>query len=368
MKIRLLSIAALSLAAISTLAQVTVKTDAGDLKMRFIGRTNFDIGTYLAKPDGATEHNGIAMNDTRLGVSATFDEKFSSKIEICYASKAISFRDLWIGYKLNDNSSLTVGNHFQPFGAKPLGLAYKFVEDASADYAFCPARKIGFSYAYTSDPFNFTAGLFSDGNVDNGKNVDAGFSLTVKAIWRPIVNEQTMLHIGVAPMFTKSSNNVSFTGILPTTVLKKNALIATPSWKHESTTRLEAEMILTQGKFYAEAHYLGASVKSADKDAVDDCYLSGIYAQVGWMIIGEKQNYNKKTGLAANASPKSLEILARVSTLDFDDINCGQQTDLTLGLNYFFNKNLNIKFNYIYGSVKDGDDCHFAQTRLQFSF
>ncbi|MBP5365689.1 MAG: hypothetical protein J6Y82_07175 [Bacteroidales bacterium] len=367
MKIKFLTIAAIAFSTLSATAQITVKTDAGDLKMRFIGRTNFDIGTYLAKPDGTDEHNGIAMNDTRLGVSATFDEKFSSKIEICYASKAISFRDLWIGYKINDNSSLTVGNHFQPFGAKPLGLSYKFVEDASADYAICPARKIGFSYAYTSDPFNFTAGIFSDGNVDNGKNVDAGFSLAAKAIWRPVVNDQTILHIGAAPMFTKSPNNVSFTGILPTTVLKNNALIKTPSWKHESTTRYEVEAIFTHGKFYAEAHYLGASVKS-DDDAVEDSNIKGFYAQTSWMIIGEKQNYNKKTGLAATASPKSLEILARISTLDLDDLECGKQTDFTLGLNYFFNKNLNVKFNYIYGSVKDGDDCHFAQTRLQFSF
>lgn len=367
MKIRILAIATMMLSAVNAIAQVTVKTDAGDLKMRFIGRTNFDIGTYVSAPESATEHNGIAMSDTRLGVSATFDEKWSSKIEICYASKAISFRDLWIGYSFNSNSSVTVGNHFQPYGAKPLGLAYKFVEDASADYAFCPSRKIGMSYSYVSDPFNLTAGIFSDGNVDNGKNVDQGLSLAAKAIWRPIMNDQTMLHIGFAPMFTKSSNKVSFSGIIPTTVLKENTLISTGSWKAESTTRLEAEAIFTSGKFYAEAHFLGASVKS-DEDGYDDCFLSGFYAQASWLLKGEKQNYNKKTGLAANASPKNLEVLARVSTLNFDDLNCGKQTDFTLGINYFFNKNLNVKFNYIYAKVKDGDDFNMVQTRLQFSF
>lgn len=360
---RILTIALLSVMPSLTFAQVTVKTDAGDLKMRFIGRTNFDIGTYVSKPDAVEEHNGIAMNDTRLGVSATFDEKWSSKIEICYASKAISFRDLWIGYQFNEKSSVTVGNHFQPFGAKPLGLAYKFVEDASADYTFCPSRKIGASYSYTSDPLNFTAGIFSDGNVDNGKNIDKGFSLAAKLIWRPIFDEHTMLHIGVAPMFTKSPNTVAFSGIVPTTVVS-TTLIATPTIKPESVTRLEGEAIFTSGKLYAEAHFLGASIS-----AEEDCFLSGFYAQAGFMLIGDKQNYNKKTGLAANASPKSLELLARVSTLNFDDIDCGKQTDLTVGLNYFFNKNLNVKFNYIFAKAKDVDDSfNMIQTRLQFSF
>ena len=369
-----LSAVALAVSA-SSPAQIKVKTEAGDMSVRFMGRTNFDAGTYLFSDAKVNdEHNGVAMNDTRLGVLANFDEKFSAKIEICYASKAISFRDLWIGYKLNDNSSLTVGNHFQPYGAKPLGLSYKFVEDASADLAFCPARKIGLSYAYTSDPFNFTAGLFSDGNVDNGKNIDKGWSLAAKAIYRPIIDESTVLHIGVAPMYVQSPNTFSFAGQIPTTVVT-NGLISTGALDPKNYLRMEAEAIFISGKIYVEGHYMAAAVNKFDvlKDSVtttENTYLDGFYAQASYMIIGDKQNYNKKTGLAANASPKSLEVLARVShvNLDGDNVMKGKQTDFTLGANYFFNKNLNLKLNYIYASVKDGDNYSFVQTRLQFSF
>jgi phosphate-selective porin OprO/OprP len=376
MKFKTIFLSAVALAvSASSPAQIKVKTEAGDMSVRFMGRTNFDAGTYLFSDAKVNdEHNGVAMNDTRLGVLANFDEKFSAKIEICYASKAISFRDLWIGYKLNDNSSLTVGNHFQPYGAKPLGLSYKFVEDASADLAFCPARKIGLSYAYTSDPFNFTAGLFSDGNVDNGKNIDKGWSLAAKAIYRPIIDESTVLHIGVAPMYVQSPNTVSFAGQIPTTVVT-NGLISTGALDPKNYLRMEAEAIFISGKIYVEGHYMAAAVNKFDvlKDSVtttENTYLDGFYAQASYMIIGDKQNYNKKTGLAANASPKSLEVLARVShvNLDGDNVMKGKQTDFTLGANYFFNKNLNLKLNYIYASVKDGDNYSFVQTRLQFSF
>ena len=102
----------------------------------------------------------------------------------------------------------------------------------------------------------------------------------------------------------------------------------------------------------------------------ESAYLDGFYAQASYMIIGDKQNYNKKTGLAANASPKSLEVLARVShvNLDGDNVKAGQQTDFTIGCNYFFNKNLNVKVNAIYAAVKDGENYSMVQTRLQFSF
>lgn len=376
MRLKSILVSAFVLATVaSSFAQVNVKTEKGDMTLRLIGRTNFDAGTFIGG-DSLVEHNGVAMNDTRLGVSASFDEKFSAKIEICYASKAISFRDLWVGYKLNDNSTITAGNHFQPYGAKPLGLAYKFVEDASCDYAFCPSRKIGVSYAYTSDMFNLTAGLFSDGNVDNGKNIDKGWSLAAKAIFRPILDESTVLHIGVAPMYVQSPNAVSFTGIIPTTVVT-NQLISTGSLDPDNYLRLEAEAIFIKGKFYAEAHYMATSAKNAvsvlnEKLEVEEenVYLDGFYAQASFLIKGEKQNYNKKTGLAANASPKSLEVLARVSHLNFDDDNlkAGQQTDFTVGANYFFSKYLNVKLNFIHAAVKDGDDYNMIQSRLQFSF
>jgi len=372
MRIKTILIAILAFAAVAnTEAQVKIKTDAGDLTLQINGRTNFDAGTYIVtSEDNLDQHNGVAMNDTRLGAIAKFDEKWSAKIEICYASKAISFRDLWIGYQLNANSSIKVGNHFQPYGAKPLGLAYKFVEDASADYAFCPARKIGASYSYTSDHLNVTAGLFSDGNVDGGKNVDKGVSAAAKVIYRPIIDDNTVLHLGVAPMFVQSPNEINHTGIIPTTVVSKS-LITTGAMKNKNYLRMEVEALYIQNKIYAEAHYLANKMNDAVVDStVNDVYLDGFYVQAGYMIKGDKQNYNKATGLTKSASPKSLEVLVRLSHLNFDDsaIKAGKQTDLTIGCNYFINKNLNVKLNYIYATVKDHDDYHMIQSRLQFSF
>lgn len=356
------TLVATALLAFATLsqAQVTVKTQAGDFSLRLIGRTNLDMGTYLT--DHLYNRNGVSLNDTRLGVQATFDEKWSAKIEVRYSEKTISFRDLWIGYKINDKNSLKAGNFFQPYGSKILGLNYRFVENASADNAFCPNRKMGLAWSYVSDPFNMTAGLFTDGDVD-AKKMDQGYSLTAKAIARPIFDETTILHIGVAPMFTKSPNAVTFKGTMPTTIAS-HSFIATPAMATDNVFRSEIEAIFISGKFYAEARYLMAKANCENSD--EDTFGQGLFAQASFLLKGDQQKYNKTTGLAIPPAPKSLEVLARVSHVDLDQY--GKMTDVTIGLNYYFNKHVNVKANYVACAVKDADTHHLAQMRLQFSF
>ncbi|MCQ2973349.1 MAG: OprO/OprP family phosphate-selective porin [Bacteroidales bacterium] len=359
----LIAISAIALFSIlpsSSDAQINLKSDDGKLSLKLIGRTNFDAGMYLDTIDHAD--NGVCVNDTRLGINAKYGEKWSTKIEICYTEKTISFRDVYFNYEFNKNNHIQFGNFFMPFGIKALGLAYKFVEDASVDYAFCPARKMGIAYMYTSDKFNFTGGIFSDGNVDK-KAINQGLNLSAKVIFRPIINESTVLHFGVAPLYTNSPNEPSFTGIMPTTI-HTNKLISTGTLGAPSYLRYEGELIFIHKKFYLEGHYQGANVDMRNEDAYN---CGGWFAQAGILLIGDQQNYNKSTGLAANASPKNLELLARVDELDFGTKG-GRQNDLMIGINYFFSKNLNMKLNFVNAHVKDGESFNLIQLRTQFSF
>lgn len=382
MKKTLISLAALVLAATSAMAQVVVKTNSGDLSLRLIGRTNLDYGRYIPHSDGLDY--GVKMNDTRLGVIASFDKNWMAKAEICYANKAISFRDLWIGYSINDKMSLTGGNHFQPFGAKILGLGYKFIEDAQADYAICPSRKIGVSYDFTTNPFKATAGIYSDANIDNlgGANgTNQGYSACAKFIVRPICGDSSVFHIGAAGMYTDVANDYAFSVNQPETFTSRNIMKYTaPVSQAININRGEAEIIYIYKRFYFETHALTAFVNMMDE--IDNVQMNGGYAQASFLLIGKKQNYNKKTGLAANASPKNLEVLARVDYLAIDEFDAitengvvatPEQTvkDFTLGLNYFFNKNVNLRLNYSVAKVEVGETeftNNAIQTRLQFAF
>ncbi len=358
----------LLLSAVSSFAQVKIKAGGDDdFSLRLIGRANVDLGSFVDGDETHLRDNSVAVNDVRWGIVANYG-KWNTKVEICFTKKGISFRDALIGYKFNDNHAIEIGNQFMPFGAQPLGLQYKFVEDASADKLICPSRKIGMAYKYTSDPINFTFGVYSDGNIDNGAVRNQGYTFATKLVYRPICEDTHILHFGVAPQITHTPNSYSYKPIIPVTFVSANAMTRPAFANTNHIYRQEAEFIYINKKFYLEGHYLCSNVDITYDHK--DFFCQSFYAQTSYLILGEHQNYNKKTGLAASASPKSLEILARYDNVNLDDF--GTQHDFTLGLNYFFNKHLNMKVNYVFVKTQDApvaQDCYNAvQARLQFSF
>lgn len=375
LKTAFLATAIAAMAATQSQAQITIVPENDQFSLKLIGRTNLDAGTYFNRTDDSDHpNNAIAVNDTRLGVSGKFLEKWDYKIEICFQKEKISFRDVFVKYNFNKNHHIQAGNFFMPFGLKPLGLAYKFISNSTIDDAFTPARKMGIAYLLTTDPFNFTGGVFSNGDIDLGSGqTDAGLDLAAKAIYRPIINETTVLHFGVAAMYTNSEyvkdkkRRPAIKGSVPETFLGmsmyNNEILNDAH--HYST--YEAELIFIHGKFLLESHFQGSGHEPAGTS--DRYHMGGFLAQTSFLLIGEQQNYNKVTGLCQNASPRNLELLARYDYLDLHD--AGNQSDLTIGLNYFFSKHFNMKLNYGVTQEHHGDahrTYNTLQLRGQFSF
>ena len=365
-------------------AQITVAPENDpNFKLKFIGRTNLDFGTYLNRNDigtykeykGGHVDNAVLVNDTRLGFVATKD-KWEGKVEVCFSTKNISFRDVTMKYSFNDHSKVTFGNQFMPYGIKLTGINYKFTEDPSVDYTFCPARKIGVNYLYTTDGFNLSTGLYTNGDVDS-KKYNQGFNAALQLIWRPVYDETTVFHIGGAFLYTDkgSSDPFSFKGVVPasmepTTLIQTGVLDDAPNCE-----RYEVQALFIKAKWLLEAHFLGASVNTEKTSS-----FNGFWGQVSYQIIGEQQKYNKVTCLPTTSAPGTLEVLGRFDYLNLDDF--GKQTDFELGLNYIINKHFNVKLNYVIATGKDrpanaepkyyklDEDrtLHLIQTRLQFTF
>lgn len=392
MKKIVLSISMLMIAAVCSFSQIVINTEVGDISMRLTGRTSFDVGCY---DDGK---NGVMLNDTRLGTMINFDDKWNAHFELLLDNKTVSFRDITIAYSFDEHHSVKVGNYFMPFGAKITGLAYKFCEDAPADFAITPNRKMGAAYFYTSDKLNLTAGLFSDGNAD-AKALNQGWNLTGKVVYRPIINDNTVLHLAFAPMYTQSPNSVSFMGIVPSTIGMR--MSAGGEMLADNIFRLEAEALYIKGRFYAEARYQRADVtlpegKYLDVVGIYDVgeligyeYISineyvgggtyegkstnldkitaqGVYAQTSFLLIGDQQQYHKAMAFSIAPAPKSLELLLRVSHFTIEEM--GRTSDITLGLTYHFNKYLNAKVNAVTVFSSNEDLLFALQGRLQFSF
>lgn len=381
-KIKLMSVALLATVATLAQSQVNVKTEAGDLKITFKGRTHFDAGIYGGDA-GKNSHdhltNVVRMNDTRFGFIASFDEKYTVKCEYRFTGTNTGFTDLWMGYKLNDNSNIQLGNYWMPFGYKVLGPAYRFIQNSSIDETVnVESRKIGLSYNYNSDLLKFTAGIFSDGNVNSISN-NQGYHIGAKAIVRPILEEGRVLHLGVAPLFTHTPRTVNF-ATQSLTQGRRIGLIGASFANDEQYNifRGEAEAIFISGKLYLEGRYQHAQINTPDEE---NYAIGGFAIQGGFLLIGDKQNYNKANGYATNLSGKNLEVTARfghVAHNNNDDMRKISENDITIGLNYGFNKYLMAKLNWSHAQchLDDMNDNNIlekanysaVEARLQFVF
>ena len=355
-------------------AQVKGKLGDVDFKLKFGGRVNLDMGTFLGADDNAANRNGISANDCRLGVTADFDSVWQAKLEVSYSKKEISFKDVYVKRTfLSTGSEVQLGNFFFPFGFKRAGTAYKFVDTSTADATFTPWRKLGLAYQSFSDHFNWGVGVFSAGDVDNGKQTNQGYSFNAYALVRPVCENGNVFHVTASGMIVHPNGTTTFSSPMPL-MFMSHYMLKTDTMEAYNVGKLEIGVLGIVRRFYAEARFLKVWVNTPDEKIVDDEVVAqenyngayGLYVQAAWRFFGGNQGYNKKTGLGTNASGRAFEVLARFDRTDLDMF--GSANNATLGLNYYFNKYLRVRVNYVHGSIKDGAKLDALCSRVQFSF
>ena len=105
----------------------------------------------------------------------------------------------------------------------------------------------------------------------------------------------------------------------------------------------------------------------------------GGYIQGSYLIKGERFNYDSMYGVPGRpSSEKAIELVARFNYTDLNDdksgIFGGEGKDLSVGVNFYLNKYVGVKFNGSYVWVGEGcnsfydKDFFLAQARVQYVF
>lgn len=353
-------------------AQDFVVSKTNNFEWRLMGRVFFDGGVFFNDKGGLG--NGVQINDLRLGTQILFLQDWNVKMELGYGDEKISLKDVYINYKAGEHN-IRLGYYHEPFGVDRIGSTnFKFIETSSADKTFGSSRKLGVSYIYNQTYFNFMGGVFSDGNINKANQLNQGYTLSAKFIGRPVTGDRQLLHLAVAPRFSNNGEEIRFNGGVPTSLLsgEDNRFVSATIDRVINQWKMEAELIAIYRKWYVEGHYLIAHVNRA---GVENYNGQGGYVQGGYMILGEKQNYNPVTGMVANPAPKSLEILCRYNRTNLNDagIMGGRLSDVSVAMNYFVNKYIAARINYVHVMTSDNapagaDDFDLVQARLQFAF
>lgn len=354
----------------SAFSQEFVGGGNADFSWRLIGRVFFDGG--VLNPDST--QTSFQVNDIRLGTLIRFQERWEAKIELGYGDSKISLKDVFLNYTAGSHA-ICLGYRFEPFGNARVGTSnYRFMTESSAERALGNKRKLGVSYSYNQKSLNVMAGVFSDGDIEKSKLLNQGYSLAGKLVGRPLTGNKKLIHIGVAPRFSSSSKEVAFAAGAPTDLLAKddNKVVSVKVDQVINQWKLDMELILLYNKWYFQGQYFQTHL---NRFAASNYNAKGGYMQAGYMILGEKHNYNPATAMIVNPAPKSLEVLFRYDKVNLNDIGFSGQkmSDISLGMNYFINKFVAAKVNYTYvmpekNTVTGVGDYSVVQARVQFNF
>jgi len=324
-------------------------------------------------------------------------------------SGSVSMKEMWIRYIGLPDTEFTVGNVAVPFGLENYTSDnfFTFLEEALPSNTFAPQRLLGATATYTQPNWSLASGVYGK-SVDSATNFtttgagattdgDEQFVFTARGTFDPIsekskdnnVTDQTeLVHLGLGFFYdapsdetvdfgTRPESNVTLAKFLNTQTKISNLNPgALDDVQHFYEINPEVALIYGPASLQGEYYYVPVSQgqpgncpratgvvggTSAGAITCPNVTLSGYYAQASYFLTGESRNYNPAIARFDRVTPRNnvghgggwgaFELTARISNLNFDDgaqFQKGEETDYTLGLNWYLNPNIRLMANYIW--------------------
>lgn len=288
-----------------------------------------------------------------------------------------------------------------------------FISRAAPVNALAPGRELGLSYIFYNKRFLANQGVFAENKYNDQVSGFQGLILGGRWLWRPINRTDEVLHVGAAFRHAKISTGVKIDNVLRTEMTLSSSLetyvdptrqfltVTMPWARHDYY--FSGEFSYMKNRFFARGEYLYRHVTKRRDDQtlfeaqldrpdafptigdwrvanpLSDDTFHGAYVEAGYKLLGGDYVYSDADGVIKGASSQALEVVARYSYLDMDNVMPISSPDqvanrqgnklhaATAGVNYAFNKFAKVLLSYTYSHMKN-DDVNLVQCRLMFQF
>ena len=401
------------------------------------GTVHYDAAWYTAQPSltkspGGTGvfNDGVNMRRGRLFAEGTIAKDFDYKFEIEFAngfspaglsvpaaagtvSNSPGPTDAWMQWKsIPVLGTLRVGNQKEPFSLEHLEN-YRLLGFMERSYLFDAGQATAFNNGFSPGVslFNtwaedrvYTAGGFFKNESDLigfGQN-DGNYAATGRVGFLPVYrpDDPCVWYVGGAASHrdpvggavqVRIRNDVR-NGPFPLLNLLANTGTITAS----SQTLYNLETAVAYGSFWAQGEYLVNLVNDARTSAagpdLGTARFQGFYAASGVLLTGESRTWNPKSATWNRIVPRhnlgfgdecgggggvgAVELASRYSQFDASDkgIDGGRLRAVTVGLNWYWNPNMKMQFNYDYVYRDEASNplakgqVHSFGTRAAFDF
>jgi phosphate-selective porin OprO/OprP len=365
-----------------------------DFKLKFGGRIMVDHA-YLFQNDELDTNfgplvtkSGTEFRRARLFLSGTVYDNVEFKFQIDFAGGDVAFKDMYIGLKaLPGVGTVRVGHVKEPFGLQTLNSSkYITFMERSLLSDFSQGRNNGILLFndFFGKRLSAQAGAFRMAQ-GNGNDIfaDDGYALTGRITGLALQNpdKKQLLHLGVGYSFRKPESKTYKVSSRPEAHLAPKYINTEELEDVDNISLIDFETALVSGPISLQGEYLTTTVYNTDSAPFEKYNFKSFYGQVSYFITGESKSYKGSYEGFDRVKPKrnfggkdkgtgAWEIALRYSNSDLDsrDVLGGQQTDITLGLNWYLNPAARLMLNHVWPTIKDTGRANILQGRLQIDF
>ncbi len=277
-------------------------------KLWFDIRTQMDAAVFFGAPDYADKiGNGISIRRARFAVKGQVDKNWYGEFDMDLANGLVELKDAILRYTGIPNLELQVGNFKENFSIQrnTTSRYLQFIERPMVCSALTPSRHVGINAKYAKDWLWVSGGVFgpeiagaeeweyiSGNNKDSG--YDAGYSLTGKAVFRPLYKSTTSsLHLGAAASYRTPKASAEKYGCYrasarnSTSINRKKYLDTDDLPGYDHNLLWTAELAGHWNGLRYEAAYVQDNVKfKADAADPTPRQFWGCYAQAVYLLFG----------------------------------------------------------------------------------
>lgn len=366
--------------------------------------------------------DGADFRRARLSAKGSVTETVNYMFQMDFATAGPgrpSFTDVWV--ESTDHpvfGNIRIGQWKQPFSLEVVSsFRYTtFMERSLLFQAFTPFRHLGIGFYDHSDDLNWTwaASAFRSGQDQFGDSIsdNGGWGSAERLTCLPWYDETSggrgYLHLGLGHFLSVPPNNTVNFRTIPELFIGENApgaigtsgqalpgaingtpfFVKTGNLAVNNFNVIGTELLWVHGAFSFQTE---AMINYVDQQIGPNAVLPGMYAQAGYFLTGEHRPYDRKAGAIDRVQPfenffrvgagdgvctgwGAWEVAGRVSVLDLNNANIrgGSITDLTAGVNWYWNPYTKLVFNYVHSHVNDPtfgqSDTGIAAMRAQIDF
>ncbi len=354
---------------------IEYETADENLQIVLGGRLHLDAASI---DDDGVETEDEATRRARLELGIRFFDDWRLRIDREFTGDG-GWRNVWLSYDVNDDFTIKAGNFIAPFSMEDVGSSNDtmFME-RSLVQALAPGFGVGLGASYEGEHFAIAGGYFGDAiDAEDDIQAEKGQGVSVRGFWTPIEERGHTLHFGLGlerrefeDGAVRRISSRAESGLGPTVASTGDIADIDASTGYNLEAAYERGPVLFQGQFVS---------MSLDRGVGGNLSFDGYYAQVGWIVTGERHRYSDSSGVFNSPNPRSdwgaVELTARLSSLDLTEIGAtGEQVDdYTIGVNWYLNQNVRLLANYVHSEVDAVNplldrEVDILQGRLQFDF